>query len=119
MRIIFCGTSRYAPAFREKITEVLFTLNPSNTTIIHGGCPGVDKMVDAEARKCGFPIEVFPADWKTYGGAAGPIRNKEMLNSGADKVYAFPYSSLEKSVCTKNMVTQARKVGVPVVILQK
>ena len=119
MRVIFCGTRLDIPSFREKIIEALHALDSESTTIIHGGCSGVDRVTDFEARKLGFRVEVFPADWKKYGRSAGPIRNKEMLDSGADRVYAFPHPSLEKSAGTKDMVTRSKKAKIPVTIFQE
>jgi hypothetical protein len=119
MRVIFCGTRLYIHSYREKIITVLLSLDSANTTIIHGGCSGVDKITDIEARKYGFQVEIFPADWKSYGKAAGPIRNKKMIDSGVNKVYAFPYPSLENSLGTKNMVLQAHKNNIPVIIFEE
>jgi hypothetical protein len=37
------------------------------------------------------PVIEFPANWKVYGRAAGPIRNMKMLLEGKpDLVVAFP-----------------------------
>lgn len=81
---------------------------PRNTLIIHGACKGVDMTADKVARKSGFHISSVPADWKTYGRAAGPIRNKQMLDMGADAVYAF-HQDIENSKGTKDMVNCARE----------
>lgn len=40
--------------------------------------------------KANLYLEKFPANWKKHGKAAGPIRNKEMLDSGIDLLIAFP-----------------------------
>jgi hypothetical protein len=51
--------------------------------IIHGHCPtGVDAMADRWARRqlTGVQhVETFPADWKRFGKAAGPVRNENMV----------------------------------------
>lgn len=51
------------------------------TELIHGGCRGVDAIAHDLWEGIG-PIKVFPADWKTYGRKAGPIRNREMAEYG-------------------------------------
>ncbi len=39
----------------------------------------------------GIPVMTFPADREKHGRAAGPIRNKQMLEEGKpDLVAAFP-----------------------------
>lgn len=58
--------------------------------LVHGGCPtGADAMCDEWARGFGAVIEVHPANWAKHGRMAGPIRNAEMVNLGADLVLAF------------------------------
>ena len=53
----------------------------------------------------------FDADWQKYGRAAGPIRNKQMLDEGSpDLVIAFAGGR-----GTENMVKQSEAKKVPVV----
>jgi hypothetical protein len=49
------------------------------TQVISGGAVGVDKLGERWAQENNVPVKRFPADWKTYGKAAGPIRNSEMV----------------------------------------
>ena len=56
------------------------------TTVIHGGCSGVDKSCEAVAKRCGIHFSPFYADWDKYVRAAGPIRNQHMLDTCAPQV---------------------------------
>src|SRR4051812_30438242 len=81
--------------------------------VIHGAARGADTQAGSAAKRLKLTVEEFPAQWKEYGKAAGPIRNREMLNSGVDLVLAF-HSDLASSKGTKDMVFIANKEGVPV-----
>ena len=60
-------------------------------TIVHGGATGADRLGEKWAKALTLPVNEYPADWKAYGKAAGPIRNKEMLDKESpDVVIAFP-----------------------------
>lgn len=56
--------------------------------VVSGGASGADAGGEAWAKKRGIPIKRFPADWKTHGRAAGPIRNRQMAEY-ADAVVLF------------------------------
>jgi hypothetical protein len=88
-----------------------------DTVVIHGGANGADKMAGYVAKKLGLTVEVFEADWVRYGRAAGPVRNKAMLDSGIDMVVAF-HENIEQSKGTKNMMSQARKAGIKVLLFE-
>lgn len=60
------------------------------TTIVHGCAPGADTLADEWAAANCVRVDQFPAAWKTLGPAAGPIRNQQMVDAGADGVIAFP-----------------------------
>jgi len=83
---------------------------PKNVTIIHGGAEGADSLADEWALVNWCSILEYPADWKKYGKAAGPIRNTQMLiHSKPDLVLAFPGGA-----GTANMVKLAEAAGVEV-----
>jgi hypothetical protein len=48
------------------------------TEVISGCANGADKCGETWAEKNKIPIKRFPANWKDYSFAAGPIRNKQM-----------------------------------------
>lgn len=78
--------------------------------VIHGDADGADRLSGRWAESRGIPVRAFPADWDTYRRAAGPIRNKQMLDEGVPNlVVAFPGGR-----GTANMVFQSRNAGVAV-----
>lgn len=113
-RVIVCGSRRWHD--RDLIALVLSGLMIErgwNPVIVHGACRGADRIADEEAGKLGFLTDPHPADWDKHGKAAGPIRNREMAQLGADLCIAFgptPGSG------TKDMVDRAAKHGIPVEI---
>ena len=119
MRILVCGGRGFGlvlPADRlsenrvaqAKIERDLFEATMAGfdnvTCIIHGKATGADALADQWAKKRSIAIESYPADWVTYGKAAGPLRNKQMLTQGKpDLVLAFPGGA-----GTANMINLAR-----------
>lgn len=78
--------------------------------LIHGDARGADRAARDWAISRGIDMVLsFPADWRRYPrGAAGPIRNKQMLVEGRpDLVVAFPGGT-----GTANMCDQSRRRGV-------
>lgn len=62
-----------------------------NPVIVHGGATGADTEAALHGQHLfNLQAEVHRADWKKYGRAAGPIRNKQMVELGADLCLAFP-----------------------------
>jgi hypothetical protein len=92
VRIAVTGSRRVNASSRSKVENVLSMLHFNDTQIIlkQGGAEGVDKVVYETAYNLGWTVESFLADWNTHGKAAGPIRNRQMLDSGVDVLFAFP-----------------------------
>jgi hypothetical protein len=78
--------------------------------VIHGGAFGLDNLFGMIAQRGGSEVEVYRADWKHEGRAAGALRNQQMIDSGVDLLLAFP-----GGVGTADMVARARRAGIKVI----
>ena len=47
--------------------------------LLHGGARGADAAIGRAAHQLGWSSLVMPAQWERHGRAAGPIRNRELL----------------------------------------
>ncbi|WP_395759520.1 DUF2493 domain-containing protein [Streptomyces althioticus] len=88
--------------------------------IRHGGCPtGADRFasmwISTWYKPSNIIEAVYEADWDKHGKAAGPIRNREMAQAGADLCLAFP---LGESRGTWNCVNECKKAGIPVKVIK-
>ena len=117
MRIIVCGGREYKD--RNTVFSALDTLLPlkDQITILHGAALGADKLAEewCEARE--IHCVPFAADWNKYHrpgrkNPAGPIRNREMFNSGCDLVIAFPGGT-----GTADMINYAKSKGCEVIVI--
>lgn len=108
MRVLICGDRNWdnEQIIRETL-EHLIILYGENLILIEGEARGADSISAEMAEDLGMSedrIKRFPAKWKIYGRAAGPIRNKEMLRRGKpDLVIAFN-NDIAKSKGTKHML---------------
>lgn len=100
---------------RESVLK-RFKLLPPNTVIIHGAQRGLDTIADEVAKSLGFATDPHPANWTLYNRAAGPIRNREMLDLKPTLVIAF-HPSLATSKGTKDCVKEAMRRGIPVEVI--
>ena len=116
-RIIVCGNKDFKD--RDFCLEKLREMIPAyvNPEIISGHARGVDTFAEEYAGMAGIKCTVFKAEWNLYGKAAGPIRNKAMLNYAMEETPVVIAFWDLNSRGTKNMIEQARKAGVKVVIV--
>ena len=111
-RIIVCGGRDFSDYehFRHSMRSVLSQYQ--DVLLVSGHAKGADTLAERFAKEAGIPIRVFPADWNKYGKAAGPIRNKQMLDFAKEDnpvVVAFWDG---KSRGTRNMLMQAGEAGI-------
>jgi hypothetical protein len=108
MRILVCGGRDFDDW--GLLCKSLDSFRHAKNTFIQGGATGADFLVKVFAKYYKELVEEYPADWKTYGKAAGAIRNQQMLDEGKpDIIIAFPGGS-----GTADMVKRAKKAGLRV-----
>lgn len=112
-RILVTGsrnwTDREAIRFALLETTRAFGLD---FVLVHGDCPtGADAIAAEIWQDMGGKCEAHPANWVKYGRAAGPIRNQQMVDLGADACLAFPMGD---SRGTRGCMCMAAVAGIPV-----
>ena len=116
MVVLVCGSRFYSDYAR--VYQYLKSLEWVSQ-VVAGGCRGADALAVRAAKACGYPFREFPADWRKFGKAAGPIRNQRMLDEGKpDLVLAF-HENPDESKGTKDMIRRARRQGIPVRLIGK
>ena len=109
-KVIIAGSRSFADY--EKLKSVCDSILPNQysepcITILSGTSSGSDSLGERYAHERGYALQRHPADWKKYGKAAGPIRNRQMAEN-ADVLIAF-WNGRSKG--TKNMIETAKKLG--------
>jgi hypothetical protein len=83
--------------------------------VVQGGCPtGADRFARCWCDENNVKYRTVSADWNKYGKAAGPIRNREMLE-------AYPTATVlafcrDNSRGTRGTIGIARELGMIVII---
>ena len=119
MRLLICGDRNWdsLSVIYTAVCNILsiqWATGSEITWIIEGEAKGADLMGRQVAANLGIPIKSYPANWNNWGKSAGPIRNRVMLKEGnPDLILAF-HDNISSSKGTKDMITIARRKGVPV-----
>ena len=117
MKIVVGGCRDFFdyPVVSYHLDTLLKQYDPADTIVfLSGHCSGVDQLVERYAIEHAHSLILFPAEWERYGRAAGPIRNKSMVES-SDQVVAFWDG---KSRGTASLIGYARKLGKPITIVK-
>jgi len=83
--------------------------------LIEGSSKGADLIAKNYAIRNNWKVKSYPAEWNKYGKAAGPIRNKQMLDCKPDLILAFP---TKESVGTKGVIRMAREKGLNLKVIE-
>ena len=99
--------------------------------LLHGGARGADAAIGRAAQQLGWSSAVMPAQWERHGRAAGPIRNRELLEQAIAKAVAHTSPGSLASVLvvafpggpgTASLVQQARRMAssspVPIAVVE-
>ena len=126
MRVAITGDRNWSAA--KAIESALRTLNAATDFVVLGDADGADTLARLACGKLGLRHRVHDADWKSFGRAAGPIRNEAMLDDLCEGWYDevlldlprplrelwYFHDDLARSKGTKNCVEQARKRGITI-----
>ena len=109
MKVIIAGSRDITE--QQVVIDFVWELPIEATEIVSGCAKGVDTIGEFIAEAIGVPVKKFPADWKTHGKAAGPIRNKQMAEY-ADAAIVIHNGSRG----SLNMIEQMKKLNKPVYV---
>ncbi len=139
-RVLVTGSRDWRAEFGWEVLRELGLVSPGGSrgpvTLVHGACGvdrgtvwpvpwpvdeagprlreglrGVDRVAHYGALALGWGVDPWPAEWARLGNGAGPKRNQEMVDSGADLCLAFP---LQDSRGTWDCARRAHRAGIPV-----
>jgi hypothetical protein len=113
--MLVCGGRDYADKERLHVVLNGYLLDWGVIRVIAGGARGVDSFAEQWAKAQEVECVVYRADWAKHGRAAGPIRNRQMLDEGRPTlVVAFPGGR-----GTADMIRRARSAGIEVAVIDK
>ena len=109
-KVIIAGTRNFTDyaqlcSFADEVLA-----EAEDVEIVSGGASGAAALGERYARERGHGLKIFPAEWKKWGRAAGPIRNAQMADY-ADALIAFWDG---KSAGTRDMIRKAEEKGLQV-----
>lgn len=113
-RVIICGDRTWVDG--EVVRAIIGSL-PSHCVVIHGNARGVDRLAGLYAEQCGLEVIAVPADWGRYGRAAGPVRNRAMLDQHHPTCVIAIHNDIGSSKGTRDMVIQAKAARIPTLIV--
>lgn len=91
VKVLIGGCRHYNDyaSFCDQVKRIISEVCINDSIIIFSGhCSGVDMLGERYAEENGYRVELFPAEWDKYGRAAGPVRNRQMVEK-AELVIAF------------------------------
>jgi hypothetical protein len=99
--------------------------------LLHGGARGADAVIGRAAQQLGWSALVMPAQWQLHGRAAGPIRNRALLEQAIARAVAHSSPGCLTSVLvvafpggagTASLVREARRMAsrspVPIAVVE-
>ena len=122
-RIIVCGGRHFKDydRLKDEIDNISTRVRKryvKSIEIVSGHCAGADQLGERYAEERGYPCKVFPAYWKKYGRAAGPIRNSEMIKYASEvEVPVVVAFRSPRTMGTNDTVKKAQHKGFKVVVV--
>lgn len=121
--IIICGGRHFENYQMLKSTVDKYLENNGilyeEVEIVSGHCQGADMLGERYANEHGCSLRVFSAEWTKYGRAAGPIRNKQMVDylTTTEKGLVVAFVS-DNTRGTRNTIAQAQKLDIETIVTE-
>lgn len=121
MKVAIVGTRRRDAgddyrAVEEAFKRLLTVWPDAEIGIVSGGCSkGGDRFAEGIAEVYGLPITIFYPDWRRYGRAAGPIRNK-LIAAECDIMIACVAEN--RMGGTEDAIRKVKKLGKEVILVE-
>lgn len=87
--------------------------------IVEGEAPGADTMARVIGESLGIEVRKYPADWRRYKKAAGPIRNRQQFDSELPNLVLCFHDDFLNSSGTKDMAEYALSKGASTYLISK
>ena len=118
-RVIVAGGVNFVDygTLKSTLDEYFKNTSEEEIEIVSGHAKGADSLGERYADENSIKCTIFPADWKKYGRAAGPIRNRQMLEYAMEQNASLVAFWNGESKGTKNMISIAEKAGIEVKII--
>ena len=118
IRIVIAGSRGFENyALLEQTLDRILDKQIEPVELVSGHAKGADLLAERFAKENDLPIHIIKPDWKTYGRAAGPIRNRQMLDYAMEELSLVVAFWDGKSKGTKNTIDTAKSLGIPVEII--
>lgn len=120
MRVLVTGSRKWDRpdviwACLDIIAAEAAKVGETRLVVVHGCALGADTTADKWVRRGGHPLDVtaerHPANWREHPRSAGIIRNRRMVEAGADVCLAFVRGD---SYGTSHCVRAAEEAEIPV-----
>ena len=104
--IIICGDRYWTD---ERIIYLYMDSLLPDVRIITGGANGADKMAEDLRQRLGLDGKVYNAKWHIFKKAAGPIRNRRMIEDENPYLVVGFHDNITRSRGTRDMLLQAKR----------
>lgn len=98
---------------KEEVRKFMERESIEHPEIVSGKASGADSLGERFAKEFSYGIREFPANWKTYGKAAGHVRNEQMAKYGDACIVFWDGQSRG----TRNMISLAKEYGLPLEVV--
>lgn len=120
--VIAAGGGRHLAWPHQRVAAELLARSGGRSVLrlFHGGARGADAAIARAAQQLGWPAVALPAEWEQHGRAAGPIRNRQLLERAIAEAQAHTSPMASTSVLvlafpggpgTASLVLQARRMA--------